>query len=291
MNKRVILTGGTGLIGKESFEYLINNGFEIYAITTKDIFDTKINWIKCDLFDYTSLKKVFEDIKPSYLLNFAWITGDDYLTNQINTKFKETGLKLLEYFKLNGGIRAVYAGTCFEYDMTGEILSETSPVNPKTLYAQTKQELHMECEKYATENDLSFGWGRIFYVFGHGEKSSRLTANVIECLTQNKVFELGAPNNLLDYMYTKDIAHAFVEFLKSDYNGTVNICTGKGILLKDYVLKFQDALGKKDLIKYDPNKPASVTCIGNNRILSNVIGFTPEYSIDKAIKEIVKPFL
>ena len=291
MNKNVIITGATGLIGKEALDYLLKDGFEIYAITTKEINDSKINWIKCDLFDHKSLGKVFVDVKPHYLLNFAWITGGDYLTNPINTKYKEAGVKMLNFFKENGGKRVIYAGTCFEYDIKNEILTETSEVKPKTLYAQTKNELHIECEKYSKANNLSFGWGRIFYVFGHGEKSSRLTAKILECLSDDKIFELSAPNNLLDYMYTKDIAHAFVEFLKSDYQGTVNICTGKGIFLKDYAKKFQDAFGKKDLIKFDSDKPASLNCVGSNKILREIIGFLPEYSIDDAIKEIVKPYI
>lgn len=290
MNKKVLLTGGTGLIGKEAIPYLLNEGFEVYATTIENNTSKDVKWINCNLFDHNAVKEIFEEIKPEYLLNFAWITGGDYLTNEKNLLFKEAGIKMLEYFKQNGGKRAVYSGTCFEYDMTSKILTENSSINPKTLYAQSKNELHLACEKYAVENNLSFSWGRIFYVFGHNEHPSRLTAKILDAMKNNRNFEIGAPNNELDYMYTKDIAHAFVKLLKSNYNGSVNICTGKGILLKDYALKIQEVFGKKDLIAYDNKKPASLICVGNNNKLTNIIGFKPSYTIEEAITEIVKAY-
>ena len=291
MTKKVLLTGGTGLIGKESVRFLKEAGFEIFGITNCETSISDVNWINCDLFNHEDVKKVFDEVKPEYLLNFAWITGGDYLTNPKNLLFKNAGIKMLEYFKANGGKRAVYAGTCFEYDITAEKLSEKTPVKPSTLYAQSKNELHIECEKFSKENGLSFGWGRIFYVFGHNENPTRLTAKIIDSLLNNNKFQLGAPNNFLDYMYTKDIANAFVKFLQSEYVGSVNICTGKGILLKDYALKIQELMGKKDLIEFERNKPASLICVGDNTILKNIIGFEPVYNIDSALKEIVKPFI
>ena len=288
MSKKVLITGATGLIGKEALSFLKNDGFEIYATTMETMSDNSVNWSVCNLFDENSVTKLFKDIKPEYLLNFAWITGGDYLTNEKNLLFKDAGFKMLKLFKENGGKRAVYAGTCFEYEITPEIITEETKISPKTLYAQCKNELNQLCTKYAKENDLSFGWGRIFYVFGHNENPTRITAQILNCMKENKIFELGAPNNYLDYMYSKDIANAFVHLLKSNYNGNVNICTGKGILLKDYALLIQKLCGKENLIKYDNNIKPNVSCVGNPKLLNEIIGFTPKYTTESALKKIVK---
>ena len=290
MSKKILITGATGLIGKEALPFLIKDGFDVYAISTKTINDSSIHWLICDLFDENSVKKVFEKIKPEYLLNFAWITGGDYLTNKKNILFKNIGIKMLEFFKANGGKRAIYAGSGFEYDITDEILSETTPKSPKTLYAQCKNELHDAAIKFAQYDDISFGWGRIFGVFGHNEKNSRLTPQIMNYMKENRVFELGAPNNIMDYMYSKDIANAFVEFLKSDYCGDVNICSGHGISLKDYALLIQKLFKKENLIKYDDKKPSNLKYIGNNEILKESIGFSPKYTIEQALKEVIESY-
>lgn len=288
MKKRILITGATGLIGKEALPYLLQKEYEVYALTTKRHEEEKfVNWLQCDICDNNSLKQVFREIKPEYLLHFAWITGGDYLTNTQNIALKDAGINLLKCFKENDGKRAIYAGTCFEYDLTGEILKETTKLNPKTLYAQCKNELREYCEKYAQENNLSFGWGRIFYVYGHKEKSTRLTASIIDSLKNNTEFYIGSPNNQLDYMYTKDIAQAFIAFLESSYEGSVNICTGQGVFLKDYALKIQEFTGKEDLIKFDNDKKAELKIIGDNTILKTKIGFIPQYSLGDGLKEIL----
>lgn len=287
MKKRILITGASGLIGKESISYLDRDKYDIWAISSKDKKDDKINWIKCDLFDLEKLKEVFDDIKPEYLLHFAWITGGDYLTNEKNLLYKNSSEKMLAFFKENGGKRAIYAGTCFEYDLRGEILKESSPLKSNNLYEKTKNDLRDFCINYSKTNNLSFGWGRIFYVFGHNEKPSRLTASIIENLKNNNEFNLSAPNNFLDYMYTKDIARAFISFLESDYSGCCNICTGKGILLKDYALAIQNLMGKEGLIKFDINKPAFLNVVGDNTILKNIIKFKPEYDVYSGLREVI----
>ena len=288
MSKKILITGATGLIGKEAIPFLLNKGYEVYAISAEALKSEAVKFIQCDLCDFDSLKKTVEMVKPECLLHFAWITGGDYLTNPQNIALKEASENLLRLFAENGGKRAVFAGTCFEYDIDGKILTEESRINPKTLYAQTKNELHEFCEKYSKDNNISFGWGRIFYVFGHGEKSSRLTAAIIDSLKNDKEFNIGAPENYLDYMYTKDIASAFVAFLESSYEGSVNICTGKGILLKDYGLKIQELIGKQNLIKFNNSKSPALKVVGDNTILRTVIGFNPKYTVESGLREVIK---
>ena len=287
MNKKILVTGATGLIGKETLPFLLGKGYEVYATSITNVSDDLINWVECDICDSKSLKDLLEKIKPEYLLHFAWITGGDYLTNETNLLLRDAGENLIKMFKENGGKRAVYAGTCFEYDMDGRVIKESNNLNPKTLYAQCKNELREYCESFAKENNLSFGWGRIFYVYGQNEKSSRLTAKVIETLKNNQEFYLGAPDNYLDYMYTKDIAQAFIALLESYYDGAVNICTGHGVYLKDYVLKIQELMNKQGLIKYDSNKENALNIVGDNTVLTSVVGYTPQYTIETGLREII----
>ena len=286
-DRNIIITGATGLIGKEAIPFLIKEGFKIYALTTKNIKPDNVNWINCNIFDFDKLKEIFSNIKAEYLLNFAWITGGDYLTNEKNLLFLESGKKMMELFRKYGGKRAIYAGSCLEYKQKSTLLKENDPTHSPNLYVKCKNELRKYCMEYSKNNDISFCWGRIFYVFGHNENPSRLTRIIIDNLKSNKATELNCPNNKLDYMYSKDIAQAFVELLKSDYKGICNICTGKGILLKDYALLIQEILNKKDLVKFDANKPSDISIIGDNSILKNIIKFSPKYDTYSGLKEIL----
>ena len=287
--KKVLLTGVTGLIGKEIIEPLKNMGFEISALTIDENNPNNgVNWIKCNLFDENSVKQAFEKVKPTHLLNFAWATTGDYLSSAINFEFVKAGLNLLKYFKENGGQRVIYVGTCFEYKFKDEPLKESDPVNPQTLYAVCKNSLHEMAEEFCKINNISFGYGRIFYVYGHGENEKRLTAHLIKTLSNNGEVVINNGDLIKDYMYTKDIAGGFAAFLNSGVTGTVNMCTGRGISLREYSTYIAKKLGKEKYltIKYEQtNQPPII--VGDNSRLVNEVGYKIQYSFEKAINEIL----
>lgn len=287
--KKVVLTGASGLIGKESVEPLQKSGFEIYALTIdKENPDIGINWVPCDLFDAQNLKNVLAEIKPSHLLNFAWATTGDYLTSNINFDFLAAGLNLLKYFKENGGERAVFAGTCFEYKFKNSPLKETDETSPETVYAKCKNSLRELAQLYCAQNGISFGWGRIFYVLGRGENEKRLTAHIINSLKKNKKVIINNGALIRDYMYSKDIAGAFVKFLDGKTEGIVNICTGKGITLKDYATMIAAKIGREELVSALSETSAQPpVIIGDNTRLKNEVAYQAAFSTEEAISNIL----
>ncbi|AKL97711.1 NAD-dependent epimerase/dehydratase family protein [Endomicrobium proavitum] len=290
VTKKVILTGATGLIGKEVIEPLKKSGFDIYALNIdKNNPDNGVNWIECNIFNYAQIKSVFEKVKPEYLLNFAWATVGDYLSSNINFDFLKAGLELLKHFAANGGKRAVFSGTCFEYKFKNSPLKETDDLNPETVYAKCKNYLRELSELYCKQNNINFGWGRIFYVYGHKENEKRLTAHIIKSIKENKEVIINAGSLVKDYMYSKDIGAAFAKFLDSGVSGAVNICTGKGISLADYALTIADKFNRKDLIKIlnEPsNQPPFI--VGDNLRLINEVGYKTQYALSAAIDNILK---
>lgn len=289
--KTVLLTGATGFIGKNAIEPLIKLGYEVFALSSQEnkSEDDKIHWLNVNLFSRADIENIFKEVKPEYLLHFAWDTRPGiYLEDNSNFELLKASLDMLKYFKENGGKRAVFAGTCFEYEFGPEVLYEDSPKNPKTVYAKCKNYLNGLATLYCKNNNISFGWGRIFYVYGPNENIKRLTGRLINSFSNNE--EVTIPNSQLvkDYMYTKDIAKAFVEFLNSDVEGEVNICTGKGISLGDYCTKVAQKMNKESLLhlKKEPT-PESIFVVGSNKRLKEEIGFSPDYSVDEGLNEIL----
>lgn len=288
-SKKVLVTGATGLIGKELIEPLKEKSFEIYAITIDENNPNNgVKWIKGSLFDNNFVKNTMEALKPNYLLNMAWATTGDYLKSDINYNFLNAGVELLKHFKDNGGKRAVFAGTCFEYKFKDEPLKENDELAPeKTVYTFCKNKLHEIATFFCKVHDISFGYGRIFYVYGKNEDKTRLTGMVIDKLSKNEEVIIKSGNLYKDYMYAKDIANAFVAFLDSEVTGTVNICTGKAISIKEYVLTIAKELGKEHLITFQDepsNQPPII--VGDNSRLENEVGYKAQYNVQNAIIEI-----
>lgn len=283
-NKKILVTGATGLIGKELANPLKELGFDVFAITIDDINPNNgVHWLKGNLFNPQFIAETMKDIKPEYLLNMAWITTGDYLYSDKNYDFLTAGINLMKEFAKNGGKRAVYTGTCFEYKFKDEPLKENDELDAdKTVYTFCKNKLHEVAEYYAKQNNISLGYGRIFYVYGKNEAKTRLTGMIIDKLKRNEPVVIKSGELLKDYMYAKDIAKAFAKFVDSDVEGTVNICTGKAISIRDYALEIGRQIKKENLIVFNDepsNQPPII--VGNNLRLVNEV----KYKLNNNLKD------
>lgn len=290
--KRVLLTGATGLIGKYAIQPLLDAGFEVFAVSTKSEKEkgqsekgVNVFWIQANLLDFSDVKKIFEQVKPQYLLHFAWdTTPGTYLESNLNYKWLDAGLQLLKEFKSHGGKRAVFAGTCFEYEFKNEPLKEDAKTAPKTLYAKCKDSLHQQAQLYCKNNDISFGWGRIFYVYGEGEHDKRLFPNVINSLKSDKEVIITVGNLVKDYIFAADIAGAFVKFLDTNVQDVINICSGKAVTIKEIVSLIAKKMGKEHLVHFEdkPSKEPEII-LGDNFRLLNEVGYHPRFTMDEAL--------
>lgn len=288
--KKVLLTGATGLIGKYAIQPLLDAGFEVFAVSSSEQNIKNVSWVKADLLNFSNIKKVFEDVKPEYLLHFAWdTTPGSYLESNLNFDWVQASLEILKQFHLNGGKRTVFAGTCFEYEFKDEPLKEYGELNPKPTYAKCKNYLNQLAALYSEKNGLSFGWGRIFYVYGENEHEKRLVAHVINNLNNNKEVVITAGDLIKDYMFAGDIAAAFVKFLDTDVKGCVNICTGTPVKIKEIVTNIAEKLGKENLVKFEDkssNDPKII--LGDNTRLSQEVKFSPKYSLSEGLDKVIK---
>ncbi len=288
-DKKVLVTGATGLIGKELEKPLHEAGFDIHAITIdEDNPDNGIHWHKGSLFDEKFVRECMASVKPTHLLNMAWATTGDYLTSDINYRFLQAGITLAQAFAENGGGRAVYAGTCFEYKFKDSPLKESDELEPKkSTYTFCKDKLRSIVQFLFEKRGISFGYGRIFYVFGQKEAKTRLSGMVFDKLSHGERVVINSGFLKKDYMYSKDIATAFVKLLDCNVEGCVNICTGKAISIKEFVSSIASVMGKENLLDFvdsTGNQPPII--VGSPTKLQEEVGFVPLYSLQAAISEI-----
>lgn len=289
-HKRVLVTGATGLIGKESIPFLKERGFNIYALATTEKQNTPdIYYYKANLFDAERITSIMRELQPQYLLHFAWKTTGCFNSN-INFDFLSSSINLIESFGDNGGKRMVIAGTYIEYGYNDETLNDrTSPIHPIHLYGQCKDYLHKIAKLYCDSNNISLGWGRVFSAFGKESDPRRLTPDVINSLSANREVVIRSGRLLRDYMYSKDVAGAFAALLDSTVEGAVNICTGVETSVQNYCMMLASKMGKEHLLRFeDISSNQQHRVVGDNSRLLEEVGFSPQYTMEQAIKEILE---
>ena len=296
-SNRVLVTGATGFIGRQSLAPLLGRGYEVHALCTKEPVesDRSILWHTADLLEEGATAGLCAEIRATHLLHFAWhVDPKDYKTSPENKRWLEATRALVRAFRESGGTRAVLAGTCMEYDWTvpqETLVENVSPVTPATPYGIAKNDTRLVCEKYANGSGLSFAWGRIFNLYGPYEPLPRLVPQVINSLFDGKAPHIDAGGVVMDYSYVLDTAGAFAALLDSEVTGSVNIGSGKPVRLKDIAVHIAEILDKPDLVRaiaetVPGNQPARI--VADVTRLRNEVGWTSKYDLRTGLEETIE---
>ncbi len=103
MLKRILVTGGTGFVGKAVISELLNYDIEIIVATRKKIEDKRIKSYIINLENTNEIPKMFEIIRPECLLHLAWnVNHVTYLSSDENLKWTTISMELAKYFNTMG---------------------------------------------------------------------------------------------------------------------------------------------------------------------------------------------
>jgi nucleoside-diphosphate-sugar epimerase len=236
MSHRVLVTGADGLIGRQVVPLLGALGHHVIALDYRGATASAHESIQCDLLNPDSRKGAVQQARASHLLHLAWHDSPkERWSSPINRQWSEATLELLRDFGASGGHRAVCVGSCAEYDWSQAVLSEQTPLKPRSLYGEAKANAYRSCHAEASALGVSLAWARIFFCYGPGEPQGRLLGDLLMGLSQGKPVACTDGEQERDFLYTRDVAKALVETLFSTLEGPVNVGSGKATPVRELI--------------------------------------------------------
>jgi nucleoside-diphosphate-sugar epimerase len=293
--RSVLLTGAGGFIGRHTIEPLLRRGFTVHAVSSRrdgERFDGVVSHV-CDLLDPVATDQLVARVAPTHLLHLAWYTAPDQFWSAIeNVSWLRASLALAMSFSAHRGRRLVTAGSCAEYDWSRGFLSEAdTPMAPATLYGASKHALHVTLAHYARQAGLSYACGRVFFMFGPHEKSSRLVASMIRAMLNREEARCSSGEQLRDYAHVRDVAGAFVALLDSDFEGPVNIASGQPVTIKEIVLRIADRLDARALVRLGERSSQSddpPLLLADVRTLRDKLGWHDAFDLDAGLDDTIR---
>lgn len=264
--KRVLVTGGTGCVGRHALPALVARGWDVHAVASKQTPPAidGVTWHRANLLDRDAAASVVRRADATHLLHLAWyIAPGKWATAIENFEWVEASLSLVRAFRTAGGVRVVTSGSCLEYDWSYGYCSETrTPTAPHTIYGTCKHALQL-LTTAMSDATFTSAWGRIFFLYGPHEHPDRLVASVIRSLLAGEPARTSHGNQVRDYLFAADVADAFVALLESDVNGPINIASGRPVMLKDIVTRVGQLLDRPELIRLGaiPAAPTDVPLV------------------------------
>jgi len=293
--KRVLLTGARGFIGSNCVNELVTKGFEVHAVSSKGRYNNypqQVEWHHTDLHNAEHILRLTAAVRPEYLLHLAWdVTHGSYWQSLENLRWVKASLSLLQAFIDAGGQRAVMAGSCAEYDWNYRYCTEEiTPLRPATLYGVCKNALHSMVAAAGREAEISTAWGRLFSIYGPGERRGRLVPTVITSLLNEEEALCTHGEQIRDYLYVKDAAQALVALLSSSVEGPVNIASGRPVVLKELIAQAAELAGRPDLVRLgalEVKEDDPPLLLASTRRLKEEVGWQPQYSLKQGLQETI----
>jgi nucleoside-diphosphate-sugar epimerase len=287
-HKRVLITGASGFIGRATIPELLSRGFEVHAVCRRpqpDLSPQVVSHV-ADLLEQRTPMNLIDAVQPSHLLHLAWnTTPGKFWWAPENLEWLASSLRLYRAFADIGGHRAVFAGTCAEYDWNFTRLDEaTTPLNPSTLYGTAKNALRCLVEVSARREGVSVAWGRIFFVYGPHEQSGRLLPDVISALLQGRPAQYFPSSAQRDFTHVEDVGRALVAILENDWQGAVNIASGNCVGMENVLTTIADLLSCRELLQPRlESVDGPLRLEAATQILNDRIGFTSAIGLQEGL--------
>jgi len=261
--KTILVTGGSGLVGKAIKSISENYSYNFIFLSSKD----------CDLSDYGKTKLLFEKKKPNYVIHLAAYVGGLFKNMNFKVDMLEKNL-LINYnvlkcchdYKVEKVISCL--STCIFPDKTYYPIDETMlhdgpPHNSNDAYAYTKRMLEIHSKAYQEQYGDNFICVIPTNIYGPHDNYSLEDGHVIPALihrcylnkkNNEKFIVRGTGKPLRQFIYSEDLAKLILWTLENYHQKDTLILSvdeKDEISIKDVALNIAKAYDYQDKIEFD----------------------------------------
>lgn len=275
---KVVVVGGNSSIGQDLLLQLKKKKIKIIP-TYRNIKNIKnkysFNWKKLDI--RKNKKNFFSYLNcPDIVVNLAWPDIPNYKTKKHFKTFK-IQKRFVNNLIRNGLKNFIGIGTCYEYGKIKGKINENYKAKPIIPYAQAKLNLLKSIEDLKKNYSFKYTWLRPFFVYGKNNKRKTLFT-LIKDLDNNKIQKLDVSGNLVrDFISTKYLNMILSKIILNNKEYKIlNICTGKGITVKEFIiknLKNKKNIKKVNLFGKNKNYFEGKSFWGDNKKLNKILKF------------------
>src|SRR5439155_5153581 len=302
-NSRVLVTGGTGMIGRFLVELLIAQGARVRIASLDDPSRAhpEAEFLRMDLTHYENCLKACD--RMEYVLHLAGIKGSPLMTATRPASFFVPTITfntlMMEAARKTGVKRYLYTSSIGVYAPAERFYEDdvwkTFPSDNDRFAGWAKRMGELQAEAYKIEH----GWGEIAIVrpanvYGPYDNFDPRNAMVIPSLIrramdgENPLLIWGDGSPIRDFIHAKDVARGMLlAGERAPGCWPINLGSGTGSSIRRIVEIIVEHLKKKPEIVWDTTKRSGdqIRLMDISRARS--IGFEPSIPIEKGIPEVM----
>ena len=309
---KILVTGADGFIGSHLTELLLSKGYKVRALAQYNSFNSwgwlddvtnseNLEVITGDIRDPHFCKEIVKGIDIIYHLAaliaipYSYVAPDSY----VDTNVKGT-LNICQAAKDAGGIRVIHTSTSEVYGTALYVpIDEKHPKQPQSPYSASKIGADMMAMSFYNAFGLPVTIARPFNTYGPRQSARAIIPTIITQIASGlKQIKLGDITPTRDFNFVKDTARGFLALAESEntIGKEINIASNFEISMGDTLNLIKSIMGSDvefitDEQRIRPEKSEVFRLWGDNRLIKELTGWQPKYSIETGLRETVEWFV
>lgn len=298
---RILLTGASGFIGSHLGPRLVDEGYEVLSfvrhVSRRDVPVSFGKSISVDIADFGNAESKVAEYQPEIIVNLAAqslvaysfdhpieVQVVDYLAAINLMEAARKHCKHLELF--------LQASTSEVYGYQEQFpIKESAEKKPHCSYSIAKHAADCYAEYLGKAYSFPYLLLRNFNTYGERHSVRRITERTIAQMCNGGPVRLGDPDAIRDFLFVDDSTHAYMEAINRRVTGMeLNVCTGIGISIRDWVSKIADLMEYTGKIEFNSTfrRPADIPIlIGSNARVRKVFNWKPRFTHETGLKETI----
>jgi len=307
--RKVLVTGGTGFIGSNLVEHLLNLGAQVRTISRGNKKNELAKDVEIMQGDLTNLHTCRNAAKGmDYVFHLA-AAGGGLVYNMNHPAGTLTpnlliNTNMLEGARLENVERYLFSGSSSVYPPNLDVLEEEkawegNPHGSDSFFAWSKRMGELQAKAYADEYGMSIALVRLGNPYGPRDNFDLETSHVIPALISKAVNKVdpfvvfGAGEAVRSFVHVKDVINAMTQVLevysKCD---PVNIASGESVKIKDLVNVVLELTNYKGELKFDVTKPEGhLLKVMSIKKLQDKVGYKPTITLREGVKDTIEWYL
>lgn len=297
--KRILVTGGMGLIGRNLCEDLRSRGYDVSAVDRKE----------GDLIELAAARALFARQRPQVLVHLAALVGGIHANSTRKAEFYEVNALINTHVVLaarEAGVDVVHAmgtGCAYPKRLEADLLREEDfldgipePTNDAYAYAKRGLLVHLEAQR--EQYGIPYTYMIPANIFGPHDNFHPRFSHVVPGLIQRflraaaegreEVEIWGTGEVERDFLYIADCTDALHTIMASGGTGVFNISSGRRHTIRELAATIAEETGFRGRLVFNTAYPDGQRTRVMSTTRMDALGWRPKHSLREGIRKTIQ---
>jgi UDP-glucose 4-epimerase len=290
--QRVLVTGGSGFIGRQVVSTLRGAGAEVRIVDLQAHPDPALDVVRGDIADPAVIESAFDGGFDG-VVHLAAVTSvlrsiqRPELTFQTNVAGTH---RVLEGARAAGVKTVVFASTnAVTGPMLAPAITELASLHPMTPYGATKAAGEMLMSAYTAAYGIRCSALRLTNVYGPGmQAKDSIVARLMRAIRLGGSFEIyGDGLQVRDYVHVADVVSAMqIALTNATWSGATVIGSGRSLTVLEVIDQVRRVTGAELIVTHGPARPGEMPAVIVDPSRAHASGWSPQFDFGTGVASV-----